>query len=51
MTNAHKMPRPIRISRKLKLSSENVAVMVMDLAKPNPTRCTARLTGCPIHTC
>jgi len=48
-----KMPRAIRISRKLPLSSEELRVM----ASPDPTdenaiACTLKRTGCgPAHTC
>jgi hypothetical protein len=52
MTNANKMPRPIRISRKLELSSEKLAVMGQDPTIQPPPRCTLWKTGCgPIHTC
>lgn len=49
MNSPTKMPRPIRIQRKLTLASEQVLVMTTADA-PLP-RCTRRLTGCPIHTC
>jgi hypothetical protein len=51
MKNAHKMPRPIRISRKLELSSETVAAMAEDPTPQNAIACTKKRTGCPIHTC
>jgi hypothetical protein len=53
MSNANKMPRPIQISRKLKLSSEDLVVLAGDRSIENPHKCTFRNTGCPgpIHTC
>lgn len=51
MKNASKMPKPIRISRKLKLSSEKLVVM-SDTHGEVPGRCTLKRTGCgPVHTC
>lgn len=54
----HKMPRAIRISRKLALSSEKLVVMSGgeaaepggDAAEPG-AKCTLLKTGCPAHTC
>jgi hypothetical protein len=52
MKPANKMPKAIRISRKLKLSSEKLVVMAEDHPAVVPTRCTKKLTGCgPVHTC
>jgi len=51
MTNAKKLPKPIRISRKLTLSSEKLVVMADAGTNENAPRCTLRQTGCPIHTC
>lgn len=51
MTNAKKLPKPIRISRKLTLSSEKLVVMASPGANENVAACTHRATGCPIHTC
>jgi hypothetical protein len=51
MKNAHKLPRPIRISRKLELSSEKVVLMSQDNATAEVAIRTLRRTGCPIHTC
>jgi hypothetical protein len=50
MANKTKLPKAIRISRKLPLSSEKLIVLSGgDAAKPG--KCTQRFTGCPIHTC
>lgn len=47
-----KMPKAIRISRKLPLSSEEIRMMSSADVTAGPERCTRRLTGCgPIHTC
>ena len=52
MKHANKMPRPIRISRKLKLSSEELVVLAEDAPAAIPIRCTNKRTGCgPVHTC
>jgi hypothetical protein len=51
MTNAKKLPKPIRISRKLTLSSERLVVMADAGPSENAVACTHRATGCPIHTC
>ncbi|HZJ63462.1 MAG TPA: hypothetical protein VFD36_08035 [Kofleriaceae bacterium] len=52
MKPANKMPKAIRISRKLKLSSEKLVVMAEDHPSVVPTKCTRKLTGCgPVHTC
>jgi hypothetical protein len=51
MMNAKKMPRPIRISRKLTLSSEKLVVMADAGTNENAVACTNRQSGCPIHTC
>lgn len=46
-----KMPKPIRITRKLSLSSERLVVMSNTETVENAAGCTLRQTGCPIHTC
>ncbi len=51
MTNAKKLPKPIRISRKLTLSSERLVVMADSGTREQAPACTHRNTGCPIHTC
>jgi len=51
MTNIKKMPKPIRISRKLSLSSERLVVMTDAGTSDNALACTKRVTGCPLHTC
>jgi len=51
MINAKKLPKPIRISRKLTLSSERLVVMTDAGPSDNAGACTQRATGCPIHTC
>jgi len=52
MTNAkNKMPKPIRISRKLALASEKLVVMSNPGEVENLGKCTFLGTGCPAHTC
>ncbi|HEY0989235.1 MAG TPA: hypothetical protein VGD80_19335 [Kofleriaceae bacterium] len=52
MKPANKMPKAIRISRKLELSSEKLVVMAEDHPSVVPTKCTKKFTGCgPVHTC
>ena len=46
-----KMPKAIRISRKLALSSEQLVVMTSPETNEPGGKCTNRATGCPIHTC
>ena len=46
-----KMPKAIRISRKLTLSSEKLVVMTGAEMNEPGAKCTNRQTGCPIHTC
>lgn len=46
-----KMPKPIRITRKLTLSSQKLLVMSGAETIENVAACTQRATGCPIHTC
>ena len=45
-----KLPRAIRISRKLPLSSEKLVVLGGEAAEP-AAKCTQLRTGCPAHTC
>lgn len=45
----NKLPRAIRISRKLPLSSEKLIVLSAEAAEPG--KCTFLGTGCPAHTC
>ena len=40
-------PKPSKVVRKLKLSKETVSPLTSETA----ASCTARATGCPIHTC
>jgi hypothetical protein len=53
MANQHKnkMPKAIRISRKLALSSEKLVLMSSTETTEIAVRCTVRATGCPAHTC
>ncbi|HET7504748.1 MAG TPA: hypothetical protein VFK02_27185 [Kofleriaceae bacterium] len=46
-----KMPRPIRISRKLSLSTEKLMVLSGGETVEVGAKCTFRATGCPAHTC
>ena len=47
-----KLPRAIRISRKLPLSSEKLIVLSGgEAAEPGGHKCTFLKTGCPAHTC
>ena len=46
-----KMPKPIRITRKLPLSSEKLILMTGAETIENVAACTLKRTGCPIHTC
>lgn len=46
-----KMPKPIRITRKLTVSSERLVVMTGAETIENGGGCTQRQTGCPVHTC
>lgn len=50
MANKTKLPKAIRISRKLPLSSEKLIVMSSSEAEPGH-KCTLLRTGCPAHTC
>lgn len=47
----NRMPKPIRISRKLALASEKVVVMTGSETADNEAKCTFWQTGCPAHTC
>ncbi len=49
--NQKPMPKPIRISRKLSLSSERLVVMASPETAENAAKCTFFRTGCPAHTC
>jgi hypothetical protein len=46
-----KMPKPIRITRKLTVSSERLVVMTGSETIEHAGGCTQRQTGCPAHTC
>jgi hypothetical protein len=46
-----KLPKAIRISRKLPLSSEKLIVLSGGEAAEPGHKCTALKTGCPAHTC
>lgn len=46
-----KLPRAIRISRKLPLSSEKLVVLSGGEATEPAGKCTLLRTGCPAHTC
>lgn len=46
-----KMPRPIRISRKLSLATEKLVVLSGGEAVEAGAKCTFIRTGCPAHTC
>jgi hypothetical protein len=50
MANKTKLPKAIRISRKLPLSSEKL-ILLSGGEAAKPTKCTDRMTGCPVHTC
>jgi hypothetical protein len=51
MSKQKMMPKPIRIARKLTLSSEKLVVMTGAETMEQGGGCTLRQTGCPIHTC
>jgi hypothetical protein len=51
MTTPKKLPRAIRISRKLPLSSEKLIVLSGGEAAEPGAKCTFLRTGCPAHTC
>lgn len=50
MSDTPKLPRPIRITRKLSLAKESLATLETPQEAAAP-RCTQRRTGCPAHTC
>jgi hypothetical protein len=52
MTNkTKKLPKAVRISRKLPLSSEKLVVLSDSEATAPAAKCTLLRTGCPAHTC
>jgi hypothetical protein len=46
--NPPALPKPSKIIRKLKLSTQTVAPLTRET---EAVSCTKRATGCPIHTC
>lgn len=47
----NKLPKAIRISRKLPLSSEKLVLLSGGQAAEPAGKCTFLGTGCPAHTC
>ena len=50
-TTPKKLPKAIRISRKLPLSSEKIIILSGGETTEPAAKCTLLRTGCPAHTC